>query len=59
MSKSAYCIIDGTRGIVGICTSQKKANELCAEYCEMEYHNIPELVEDVWIEEQALNALNY
>lgn len=59
MSK-VFCIIDSNRGeIVSICDTIEVAYMLNAQYCDTEYHEVPELVEDVLVEERALNEFNY
>lgn len=59
MSK-VFCIIDSNRGeIVAICDTIEVAYMLNAQYCDTEYHDHPENIENVWVEERNLNAVWY
>lgn len=56
---NVFCIIDSSRGIIAICDTIESAYILDAEYCDTEYHDHPENVEDVWIDERNLNTFGY
>ena len=54
-----FCVTDVTRGIIAICDTYENACEICDRYCDMEYHDAPEMVEDVFIQYAPLNETLY
>lgn len=53
-----YCIIDNhvNNGFIAFCSTLEKAREMCSEYCEDVYDDVPENVENVWIDDYELDT---
>lgn len=53
-----YCIIDNhvNNGFIAFCSTLDKAREMCNEYCADVYDDVPENVENVWIDDYELDT---
>lgn len=56
--KRVYPIIDDNvdGGYIAFCSTPESAREMCREYCADNYDDVPENVENVWIDDYPLDA---
>lgn len=56
--KHVYPIIDSNvdGGYIAFCSTPESAREMCREYCADNYDDVPENVENVWIDDYPLDA---
>lgn len=55
--KRVYPIIDdNVDGYIAFCSTPESAREMCREYCADNYDDVPENVENVWIDDYPLDA---
>lgn len=57
--KRVYPIIDNNidnGGYIAFCSTPESAREVCREYCADVYDDVPENVENVWIDDYKLDT---
>ena len=57
-AKHVYVIIDANtdNGYIAFCSTHESAREMCHEYCADIYDDVPENVENVWIDDYTLDT---
>lgn len=57
-AKNVYVIIDANtdNGYIAFCSTPENAREMCREYCADIYDDVPENVENVWIDDYTLDT---
>ena len=56
--KHMYVIIDSStdNGFIAFCSTYENADKMCCEYCADVYDDVPENVENVWIDDYRLDT---
>lgn len=57
-AKHIYVIIDSStdNGFIAFCSTHESADKMCHEYCADIYDDVPENVENVWIDDYTLDT---